>query len=457
MALTTAYGAAPTYVKLASYTFTSTTDDIVFNDIPQGYTDLVLVVSDIAAANPDSSVVLYFNDSSSSYSFNTIYGNGTSAVGYRLANQVAGYISTAIGLNTTSPAIFTTHILNYSNNTTYKSFLCRSGAVGGTYPGVELAAGLWRNTSPITKIQVSGYSSMTVAAGSTMNLYGIKAAFVPKASGGDVIVQDGTYWYHAFRSTGAFSPKQSLTADVLVVAGGGGGGYNEAGGGGAGGVFYAATQSISAVTQTVTVGAGGAGGSSDLINGSTASNSQFGSLTAAVGGGGGGSRSGASGGFAGGTGNGNPSGGGSGGSGGGASLTSGAGGSGTSGQGNAGGTGGFLAGGQGGSGGGGAGASGNNGYSSSNGYGGIGTNTYSSWLAATGTGVSGYIAGGGAGTIQDTGGGGSATSLGGTGGGGNGGYQRVGTPGTVSTGGGGGAGRGGAAGGSGLVIVRYAI
>jgi hypothetical protein len=101
---------------------------------------------------------------------------------------------------------------------------------------------------------------------STFYLYGVSKlgttpAIVPYATGGDTIMTDGTYWYHAFTSSGTFTPTKGLSCDVLVVAGGGAGGAELiGGGGGAGGRYCISAQSLASGTgYTVTVGAGGAG------------------------------------------------------------------------------------------------------------------------------------------------------------------------------------------------------
>jgi hypothetical protein len=348
--------------------------------------------------------------------------------------------------------------VNYNNNMAWKTvmFDSRSQSTVGGYSGPGLST--LNSSQPLYNFTLN-FDAGTFSAGTSFALYGLSAHQL-RATGGDIIANDGSYWYHAFTSSGTFTPVSTLTCDILTVAGGGGGGYNESGGGGAGGLLLASSQSINSA-RAVTIGAGGPGGASDNINGWTASNSQFGSLTACVGGGGGGSRGGQSGGFAGGTGNGGPSVGGNGGSGGGSSIDNSAtGGSATSGQGNAGGGGGALAGGQGGGGGGGAGGVGIRGYSNVSaataGNGGPGVNTYQSWLNLINLGVNGFIAGGGAGTINNLGGGGDQ-SAGGSGGGGGGGILGAGGPGVINTGSGGGGGRPGGNGGSGLVIVRYAV
>lgn len=243
-------------------------------------------------------------------------------------------------------------------------------------------------------------------------------------------------WYDASTSSWQKFRSRTYTADYLIVAGGGGGGsqvnsVTNAGGGGAGGLTTGALSLESGVVYPIVIGAGGA------INTNGANSSITGlniSTISAIGGGKGGGLAAASAG-------------GNGGSGGGGSTALGSGGSGTSGQGNAGGSGGntgnYIGGG-----GGGAGASGNSG--NSNGNGGVG-------VAISITGASVYYAGGG-------GGGGNVGSYGagGLGGGGRGGTNVANSAvaGTANLGGGGGGSANNtdapAAGGSGVVIIRYA-
>ena len=442
MAVTMNYGAAPTYVKIASQTLGSAAATVTFSNIPQGYTDLVIIDS-TKVASGDTEIRLRFNgDSGSTYSGNWIYGDGSGAYSSKIANLTSAYISRSA--STFGNGI--TNVQNYSNNTTYKTIISRGNSNNYAFAW----ANVWRNTSPVTSLTLSTDGASTFSSGSSFTIYGIKAALTPKASGGDIIVQDGSYWYHAFRTTGKFVPKQSLTVDVLQIAGGGSGGTaygNQAGGGGGAGGYQLFTSQSVSTAQTVTVGAGGAGvGTSTLSAGNNGSNSQFGSLTASVGGGRGGSYSTA------------PAIGGSGGGGGNqGSNTTGA--AGTSSQGFAGGNGSPNAN-AGAGGGGGAGAVGSN-YSTANGgNGGAGKTTEASWLYATGTGVSGYIAGGGGGT---KGADGSVNGTGGSGGGGAGNSNADGLYGTINTGSGGGGAYGdvpyytSGVGGSGLVIVRYPI
>jgi hypothetical protein len=237
MAVTMSYGAASTYVKIASYTATSTVANYTFSNIPQSYTDLILVTS-AKHSSGEQSLAMWFNgDTATNYSATYVYGTGSSATTGRDTNN------TLIPITRSDTSNFwtgTVSIQSYSNPSIFKNTISKgnSGSIAIVHNGT------WRSTAPVTSLTISGLSGNNFVAGSTFTIYGIKAALVPKATGGDIIVQDSTYWYHAFRTTGAFVPRQSLTADVLQVAGGGAGGTRAGGGGGAGGVLGFASQSL---------------------------------------------------------------------------------------------------------------------------------------------------------------------------------------------------------------------
>jgi hypothetical protein len=420
---------------------------VTFANIPQsGYTDLKVVCSARGTqADVSNALTIRFNGATSGYSTRELVGSGSAASSTSRTNLgSAMYLGNIDGNNATANTYSNTEIYipNYNSTTINKSISVDNVSENnGTEAYATLIAGLYSSTSAITSIDIVSLAAHGVLmSGSTFSLYGLAAlgtepVIAPKASGGNVIETDGTYWYHAFLTTGAFVPQTGLSCDVLVVAGGGGA---DNGGGGAGGVLGFASQSLaSATSYTATIGAGGAGGGGR----SNGVNSQFAALTASVGGGFGGST----------TGN-------SGGSGGGSWASSGttAGGTGTTGQGNNGGS----SGSGGGGGGGGSGAVGANATTSTQGgSGGAGVNTVTNWgalssaLTTLGLGVSGFIAGGGGGY------GSSTNSTGGSGGGGTGaagGGSLAASAGVVNTGSGGGNGALGT-GGSGIVIIRYLV
>ena len=427
---------------------------VTFSGIPQtGYTDLVVKCNARTTRSAAyGEMYMRFNGATTNYTGKALEGTGSSASSYSettLRVEFNGDTSTA---NTFGNAEF--YIPNYTS-ANYKSVSLDSVTENNaTAVDSFLKAQLWSNIAAITQIDI-GFGTGTIMQYSTFYLYGVAKygttpAIQPYATGGDTIMTDGTYWYHAFKANGTFTPAKGLSCDVLVVAGGGGGSMaTGAGGSGAGGVIAFASQSLASGTgYPATIGAGGGGGATSGALGGQGINSQFASLTAAVGGGYGRTTAG-----------GGPS---IGGSGGGFNYESGTGAIGTSGQGNAGGNG--ISSLYAGAGGGGAGAVGGNATSTNSGSGGAGTNSVTNWgalsavLTATGTGVSGYIAGGGGGGANS-----KTAGTGGSGGGGNGGTDAStnGTSGTANTGGGAGANPYAATvatnGGSGLVIVRYAV
>ena len=436
---------------------------VTFSSIPQtGYTDLVVKMSTRSSlAGLADDVEILFNGSSANFTGKYLQGNGGTAT----SGSYGRYVGTGPAATSTANSFgnFEIYIPNYAS-ANYKSFSVDSvEEENASSAYAEIIAGLWSNTAAITSITLDLVTGNFVQY-STFYLYGVAKlgttpAIVPYATGGDTIMTDGTYWYHTFVSSGTFTPAagKNLSCDYLVVAGGGGGGRAGGGGGGAGGLRSTVTAtggggslesplSLSSGTgYTVTVGAGGAQQSTYGLNGLAGSNSVFSTITSNGGGGGAGYDNIAS------------SGGGSGGGGTAGGVVSApryTGAAGTTNQGYAGGNGGTTPTNAGG-GGGGASAVGANANGGSGGAGGGGNGGAGVAVSISGSSVT--YAGGGAG------GGGDRGGTGGAGGGGNGGFAGAGVPtgGTANTGGGGGgdwnsvstAGSGG----SGIVIVRYAV
>lgn len=453
--------ATANHVLLQRITLTnSTTTAVIFDSIPQtGYTDLKLNVSGRFSSGAGFNLINFNGLSTANFSNKVLEGTGTSVVSF--VNGSTNYAGALNGSSDTANTFSNQEIYipNYtSSNFKFISFDAVMEHNGAT-AYQDLAGILWSNTAAITSIRLQTHTGAAYAAGSSFSLYGIAnaattPAAAPKADGGDIIRTDGTYWYHAFTSTGIFKPQLNLTADVLVVAGGGGtctaAGNWSSGGGGAGGYRAITASSFTVQNYPVVVGAGGTASSG--APGGNGSNSSISTISAT--GGGGGAQTGLVG----------P--GSSGGSGGGHSGTS-------AGSGNAGGYSpveGYAGGsatGRTGSGGGGASqvgfADSYGGSSGNGGAGGAGLSTAISGGATTGLGQfssgSYYFAGGGGGGDYDT----ATVVPGGVGGGGAGGRNGAlaGTAGTANTGGGAGgpapASGAGAAGGSGVVIIRYPV
>jgi hypothetical protein len=160
--------AGNTYEAIATHTTVSAVSDFTFTSIPATYTDLVLVVNGYFSA--DDNLALQFNsDTGSNYSYTLLYGTGSSAVSSRGSSATSIYLG---GLYTSSIGNGIYNIMNYSNNTTNKTVIGRTNAANGL---VQARTGLWRNTSIISSIKVLAISG-TFFTGSTLSLYGIKAA-----------------------------------------------------------------------------------------------------------------------------------------------------------------------------------------------------------------------------------------------------------------------------------------
>ena len=265
--------------------------NIEFTNIPQTYTDLVLV-SSTRSSSGTVNFRVSFNGSTTGYSSKLLYGNGSSAASENNAVTTAIDYSNYANASTETASTFSNnqvYIPNYAGSTNKSVSVDTVRENNATAALVGMTAGLWSNTAAITSIKIDGGTNF--AQYSTATLYGIsKTTAQIKATGG-MVYDDASYVYHLFTSSGTFTPSQALTADVLVVAGGGGAGVYAGGGGGGGGVITFTNQSLSATGYTCTVGAGGAKSPADGTASSPGANSSFGALTVAVGGGGGGGKS----------------------------------------------------------------------------------------------------------------------------------------------------------------------
>jgi hypothetical protein len=102
-----------------------------------------------------------------------MYGDGSNAVTNRTSNATSAYWgATASG---SEFGINTMDLMNYGNATTYKTMLVRQGESANASAGYVYS---WRKTpEAITSISfISATGSATIAAGSTITLYGIQAA-----------------------------------------------------------------------------------------------------------------------------------------------------------------------------------------------------------------------------------------------------------------------------------------
>jgi len=160
--------AGNTYEAIATNTTTALAASVTFSSIPGTYTDLVLVCEGIGTG--DAYPYIQFNgDTGTNYSSTQIYGDGATATTSRRTNDSK---IDAVIWRTTGRNNIIANVMNYSNSTTFKTFLMH-GNNSSQY--VQTTAGLWRNTAAITSLTVFA-QYVNFAVGCNFSLYGIKAA-----------------------------------------------------------------------------------------------------------------------------------------------------------------------------------------------------------------------------------------------------------------------------------------
>lgn len=167
-----------TYEPIATTTVSSTANTIVFNSIPNTFSDIRLVL--VGTGNTAGLNVFYrFNgDTASNYSSTHLWGDGTSGGSARATGQTYIYANYAGNLNTTIPTLWTMDLFSYAGSTNKSALLTSSQDLNGS-GNVTRDVGLWRSTAAITSITIwvgSANLANGFTAGTTATLYGIKAA-----------------------------------------------------------------------------------------------------------------------------------------------------------------------------------------------------------------------------------------------------------------------------------------
>lgn len=169
-----------TYEPIASHTVGSGgVASVTFGSggtLPQTYTDLVLIVTGTSEVANDGNynVAATFNgDSGSNYSATAIIGNGSTASSARATSATSTPLAGLPGTTATTitPATNITHIMSYANTNVFKTILRTTNSASFVVRSVQL----WRSTSAITSIELSGAGG-DIAQGTVLALYGIKAA-----------------------------------------------------------------------------------------------------------------------------------------------------------------------------------------------------------------------------------------------------------------------------------------
>jgi hypothetical protein len=157
------------------------TSSVTFNNIPQGFTDLKIVINarGTSAAITNEMYIVYNGDNASNYSQTAIFESGNSNSSFRTQN-FGGYVLNYIPGATSYANTFSNHDLYIPNYTmgTFKSTSVEQVLENNTASTVNmyLYSYLYRSTAPITSITFAAGGGV-FAQGSSFTIYGISNVY----------------------------------------------------------------------------------------------------------------------------------------------------------------------------------------------------------------------------------------------------------------------------------------
>lgn len=161
-----------TYDKIATTTLSSATNTITFNSIAASWTDIEIVFFGICSSTGEELRLRFNGDTSSQYSSVRIRGNGSTATPTK--NNSDTMIPLCVVSPASVPLFAKATVFSYAGSTN-KSVLAESSESTASAGWVSRSCGLWRNTNPITSINLSvGVGNFQT--GTTATIYGILRA-----------------------------------------------------------------------------------------------------------------------------------------------------------------------------------------------------------------------------------------------------------------------------------------
>lgn len=154
---------------------------VVFAGIPSGYKNLQIRCTAIntAGGSGNYSQMVFNGDTSTSYSWHLVSGNGSTASVNSVTSGTSVRLDQGLYSNNsnTSPQVTICEIADYASTTKNKTLLSLDGGDANGAGFVSLISGAWYKTFAINNIAIysySGGSPSTFGQHSTFSLYGIK-------------------------------------------------------------------------------------------------------------------------------------------------------------------------------------------------------------------------------------------------------------------------------------------
>jgi hypothetical protein len=193
---------------------------LTFNNIPQGFTDLKIVISARSSLTNYDNLMLRFNGDTTvpNYSTTSVYGDGSIFASERVLNFYnLSYAAGSLPNSSSAASTFgnlEAYIPNYSSGN-LKQIITSNAAennVASVYVRNNFGAGLYKSTSPITSITIFAFGNL--AEHTTVTIYGISQKYAGQAGTAPTI---GAVTDQAEFASVAFTPASNDQAQLYRV------------------------------------------------------------------------------------------------------------------------------------------------------------------------------------------------------------------------------------------------
>jgi len=159
-----------TFEKINTFTATGSETGVTWTSVPATFTDLYIVINAKHTGGSPANLALRFNNESTgtNYGINMI-GGGSSPYADRVTATNYLYSGTLYS-DWGSQYI---NVLNYASTTTFKATIGRSN---NQQNYVLQILGHWQSLAAVHTVTLTNMNGLSMASGSTIDLYGIKAA-----------------------------------------------------------------------------------------------------------------------------------------------------------------------------------------------------------------------------------------------------------------------------------------
>jgi hypothetical protein len=165
---------ATTYEKIATTTLGSASATIDFTSIASTWTDIKLVLVCTSITGNGYIKMRFNNDSSTLYSYTSLYGNGSAAASGTNTGENGIDLTRYTENKTTTPTMRTADIFSYAGST-FKTVLAQEISDLNGSGSIFNSVNLYRSTSAINQITLTATGN-NFATGTIATIYGILKA-----------------------------------------------------------------------------------------------------------------------------------------------------------------------------------------------------------------------------------------------------------------------------------------